>query len=97
MLTGRTVLFEDSGRSDRAYERAAFVEHLSVWHDAHIPAAAFLDRFELGGAETARVRVFRRLFAFFWLLMLLPDGPAHDRNLPGTLDRQAGRLLELLG
>jgi hypothetical protein len=29
--------------------------------------------------------------------LLLPDGPANDRNPPGTLARQAIRLLGLLG
>jgi hypothetical protein len=35
--------------------------------------------------------------ALFWLLMLLPGGPASTRNPPGTLDLQASRLLTLLG
>jgi hypothetical protein len=29
--------------------------------------------------------------------MLLPDGPAHERNPAGTARRQAERLLALLG
>src|ERR1700689_2005151 len=43
----RLVDFEDSGRSDRAYELAAFAEHLSVWHDAGIETGALLGRFDL--------------------------------------------------
>jgi len=35
--------------------------------------------------------------ALFWLLMLLPGGPASTRNPPGTLSLQASRLLTLLG
>jgi hypothetical protein len=42
------------------------------------------------------VREYRRLSALFWLMMLLPGSPAHRRNPPGTLERQATRLLFLL-
>jgi aminoglycoside phosphotransferase (APT) family kinase protein len=34
----RIVDFEDSGPSDRAFELADLVEHLSVWSDAGLPA-----------------------------------------------------------
>jgi hypothetical protein len=34
--------------------------------------------------------------ALFWLMLLLPGSPAHHRNPPGTLERQAARLLLLL-
>ena len=88
----RLVDFEDSGRSDRAYELAAFAEHLSVWRDAGIETGALLDRFELTRAERARVLFFRRAFAFYWLLKLL--GRQDDRR--GTLHSQAARLLALL-
>ena len=33
----------------------------------------------------------------FWLLLLLPGSPASTRNPPGTLERQADRLLGLIG
>jgi len=39
----------------------------------------------------------RRLAALFWLILLLPGGQASGRNPPGTLRRQADRLLALLG
>jgi Phosphotransferase enzyme family len=61
----RLVDFEDSGRSDRAYELAAFAEHISVWHDAGIETGALLGRFELTSTECARVLFFRRAFAFY--------------------------------
>ncbi|WP_431910514.1 hypothetical protein [Nonomuraea jabiensis] len=51
---------------------------------------------DLAPAEAARVHAFRRLLALGWLLMLGPDGPATRRNPPGTLDRQAERVLALL-
>jgi hypothetical protein len=57
----------------------------------------FLARFCLTGQEKTRLTECRRLSALFWLLMLLPGGPASTRNPPGTLDLQASRLLTLLG
>ena len=93
----RIVDFEDSGPSDRAFELAVLVEHISAWSDADLSADLFLARFDLTAAERVKVREYRRLSALFWLLMLRPDGPAHRRNPPGTLERQAARLLQLLG
>jgi Phosphotransferase enzyme family len=86
------VDFEDSGRSDRAYELAAFVEHLSVWHDAGVEARDLLGRFELTREERERVLFFRRAFAFYWLLKLL--GRPADRR--AALHSQAARLLAML-
>jgi Ser/Thr protein kinase RdoA (MazF antagonist) len=88
----RLVDFEDSGRSDRAFELAAVAEHLSVWHDAGVGTAAFLARFELTPAQAARVLFFRRAFAFFWLVNLL--GAGDDRL--DALRAQALRLLAML-
>jgi hypothetical protein len=93
----RLVDFEHSGRGDRAGELADLVEHLSVWAGAGIDAEAFLGRFDLSAAERRRVPLQRRLFAAYWLMRLLPDRASHDRNPPGTLERQASRLLDLLG
>jgi aminoglycoside phosphotransferase len=92
----RLVDFEDSGPSDRAFELAILVEHLSAWLDAGLDAGRLLDLFELTTAERERVLEFRRLAALFWLVLLRPGGPAGRRNPPGTLRRQAGRLLALL-
>jgi len=39
----------------------------------------------------------RRLFVAFWVMRLLPVGRAYQRNPPGTFERQASRLLDLLG
>jgi hypothetical protein len=38
----------------------------------------------------------RRLFAAFWVMRLFPGGACHH-NPPGTFERQASRLLDLLG
>lgn len=94
--TVRLVDFEDSGRSDRAWELAIFTEHLSVHGPGQVPAELALGHFDTAAAERARIRDYRRLLATFWLLMLLPGGPSHQRNPPGTLQHQAHRLLELL-
>jgi aminoglycoside phosphotransferase (APT) family kinase protein len=95
--TVRLVDFEDSGRSDRPWELAIFTEHLSVHGRGQVPAELALGHFDTGAAERAHIREYRRLLATFWLLMLLPGGPSHQRNPPGTLQHQASRLLDLLG
>jgi hypothetical protein len=95
-LEVRIVDFEDSGPSDRAFELADLVEHISAWSGAGLVADVFLGSFGLTAAEQVRVRGYRRLCALFWLMMLLPGRPGHDRNPPGTLERQAARLLRLL-
>ncbi|NBE98349.1 hypothetical protein FE391_15075 [Nonomuraea sp. KC401] len=50
-----------------------------------------------GIQERERVLGFRRLIAFTWFLMLGPGGPFAARNPAGTRERQAVRVLELLG
>jgi hypothetical protein len=64
--------------------------------DAGLRAEVFLALFDLTAAEQARLHEYRRLSALFWLLMLVPGGPAHRRNPPGTVERRAARLLRLL-
>jgi Ser/Thr protein kinase RdoA (MazF antagonist) len=93
----RLVDFEDSGPSDRAFELAILVEHISAWVNNALDAPAFLAEFELTRAERARLREFRRLAALFWLTLLRPGSAASGRNPPGTARRQAERLLTLLG
>jgi Ser/Thr protein kinase RdoA (MazF antagonist) len=94
----RLVDFEDSGRSDRAFELAVIAEHLSVWHDAKVAADTFLGlchvlgQFDPTRAEAKRLLFFRRAFAVFWLLKLLGS----DEDRPSTLREQALRLLSLL-
>jgi Phosphotransferase enzyme family len=91
------VDFEDSGARDVATELADLVEHLNAratpdrrWHD-------LVDRFDLDPAARARHLAARRVLAADWMARLLPGGPAERRNPPGTLERQATRLMELLG
>jgi thiamine kinase-like enzyme len=91
------VDFEASGRGDQATELADFVEHPTVWARAGIDAAAFLGHFDLNRSQHQRVTQLRRLFAAFWIMRLRPGGSAYQRNPPGTFERQAARLLDLLG
>ena len=92
----RVVDFESAGRNDRAFELADIVEHISLRRGAEIAADDLLGRLDLVDSECSRIRSFRPAFAAFWLLMLLPDGPAFRRNPPGTLEAQAAHVLELV-
>jgi thiamine kinase-like enzyme len=92
----RLVDFEDSGPSDRPFELAILAEHISAWSDARLDAGGFLALFDLTRAEQSRVQDYRRLAALFWLVMLRPGSSSSTRNPPGTLERQADRLLRLL-
>jgi aminoglycoside phosphotransferase (APT) family kinase protein len=91
------VDFESSGRGDRVTELADFTEHVTVWAHAGIGAEAFLDRFDLSPGERRAAVQRRRLFSAFWVMRLLPGGSAHRGNPAGTFERQASRLLGLLG
>ncbi|MEV0168285.1 phosphotransferase family protein [Nonomuraea fuscirosea] len=92
----RLIDWEDSGRSDRAFELGEVCEHISRL-DGVLDAEQLLTHFDLPPAEAERVRDFRRLIALGWFLQLGPDGPATPHNPPGTLEQQAERILHLLG
>lgn len=92
----RLVDFEDSGLSDRAYEYADLVEHISSWSTGAVDAESLLGHLALDPALACRTHQARRLMALYWLIMLLPGNPADLRNPLGTLSRQASRLLTLL-
>ena len=92
----RIVDFEDSGLSDRAFELADLVEHISAWSDSGLDGDVFVRAFDLSVAERSRLADCRRLAALSWLLYLRPGSSASVRNPPGTLRRQAERLLALL-
>jgi thiamine kinase-like enzyme len=92
----RLVDFEDGGLSDRAFEIADLVEHPSTWLHGVIAAEELLQLLVSDPHSVERVLQARRLLAFYWLHMLLPDEPAHRRNPPGSCERRARRLLQLL-
>lgn len=87
----RIVDLENAAVSDPAGELAIFAEHLGT---RGVDVDAFCARFDIDGE---RLLAARRLWAMYWLWMLLPGGPAARRNPPGTADLQARRLLEVLG
>jgi hypothetical protein len=93
----RLVDFEDSGAGDLAFEVADLVEHVSSWLTGALEADDLVRCLDLDGAVARRVRQARRVMAVYWLIMLLPGNPGHARNPPDSLDRQARRLLVLLG
>ena len=64
----RIVDFEDSGISDRAFELAVLVEHLSAWSDAGLAGERFTAAFDLTRAERSRLADWRGLAALYWLL-----------------------------
>ncbi|MFC7484594.1 phosphotransferase family protein [Luedemannella flava] len=86
----RIVDFEDAALSDPATEVALLLEHLSTRGTG---AERLLDHVRV---DPVRLRAAQRLWAMFWLALLLPGGPAAVRNPPGTADAQARRLLDLL-
>jgi Ser/Thr protein kinase RdoA (MazF antagonist) len=86
----RIVDFEDSGISDRAFELAVLVEHLSAWRDAGLDADRFLAGFDLTATEGAHLGEWRRLLALYWLLRLRRRADA------AGVRAQAERLLSLL-
>ncbi|MGB6457172.1 MAG: phosphotransferase, partial [Streptosporangiaceae bacterium] len=86
----RIVDFEDSGVSDRAFEVAVLVEHVSAWRDGGLDADRFITGFDLSAAERAQLADWRRLLALYWLLRL------HQRADVSGVPRQAARLLSLL-
>jgi Ser/Thr protein kinase RdoA (MazF antagonist) len=92
----RLVDFEYSGRSDRAYELAEVVEHISVWEHSTIGLEPVLKRIELTSVEAVRLRDCRRLLALFWLLRVLTGRKDLSGRSSGALPGQAMRLLELL-
>ncbi len=93
----RVVDFEDSGRSDRAFELAEITEHVGSWVEHPLDVPVFLGRAELSPAESARLPLCRRLLALVWLFLLSFEDPAQPKNPPGTAERQAERVLALLG
>jgi Ser/Thr protein kinase RdoA (MazF antagonist) len=86
----RIIDFEDSAISDPTTELAILIEHLGTrqMDTTSVCAEMRVDQYRLLAA--------RRVFAMFWLALLLPGGPAVHRNPLGTTQSQALRLLRLL-
>jgi Phosphotransferase enzyme family len=86
----RIVNFENSGVTDRAFELAALLEHVSAWRDGGLDADRFIAAFDLSATEQSRLADWRRLLALYWLLRL------RQRADSGAAHLQAERLLSLL-
>jgi Ser/Thr protein kinase RdoA (MazF antagonist) len=92
----RVVDFEESGRSDRAFELAEITEHVASWVEHPLDVGLFLGQCDLTAAESVRLDECRRLLALVWLFMLASANGTNPRNPPGTAERQADRLSRLL-
>ena len=92
----RVIDFEYSGRNDRAMALAEITEHVSAWVDTDFDVPYFLAHFDLPPAEAAWLLECRRLLAFEWLCVLAKQEPG-KHNPVGTVEKQADRLMALLG
>lgn len=92
----RLVDFEDAGPSERSFELANLIEHLSARPYPEIGGEPFLRRFAFTQTEWVRFQEFRRLTAVFWLAMLTPGGRAASRNPAAALHDQAVHVRALL-
>jgi hypothetical protein len=92
----RLVDFEGFGVGDLAFEVADLAEHISARLPGLRDPDAVVEGFDLDPCRLDRVQAYRIVLATFWLLMLLPGNPGHDRNPAGSDERQAEHLLALL-
>ena len=93
----RLVDFEDGGLTDRTFDLADHVEHLASRLHGVYPPDALAEAAGLPGHERSRLESYRRLWAIFWLLKLLPGSSGFSRNPAGTTENQARHVLALLG
>jgi len=93
----RLVDFEGFGTGDLAFEVADLVEHISARLRGLRDPDALVAGFGLTPGQRDRVTAYRIVLATFWLLVLLPGNPGHDRNPAGSAGLQARHLLGLLG
>lgn len=92
----RLIDWEEYGASDLAYEIADLVEHASSRLTRSLDVNDLLDQLQLTDEQAARVDQYRRVFACFWLTMLLPGNRGFARNPPGSTEDQARHVLALL-
>jgi aminoglycoside phosphotransferase (APT) family kinase protein len=92
----RLVDFEGFGVGDLSFEVADLVEHISSRLPGLTDPEAVIGGFTLDRDRLERVAAYRIMLATFWLLMLLPGNPGHERNPAGSAEVQAAHLLDLL-
>lgn len=90
----RLVDFEDGGLSDPAFELADHVEHLAG-RGIYDPEA-LIEAVGITHEDRKRLEQWRRYWAIFWLVMLMPGNGGFVRNPPGTTEAQAARVREML-
>jgi thiamine kinase-like enzyme len=83
----RIVDFEDAGLSDPATELALLVEHLS-WRDTDCGPLL-----KMVPVDERRFLAARRLWAMFWLGLVLPGSGSSRRRPADVADDQARRVL----
>ncbi|MEU8347322.1 hypothetical protein AB0C74_36960 [Spirillospora sp. NPDC048832] len=93
----RLVDFEYSGLSDRAYELAEMVEHISVRQRDGTALVRALEQVASAESDASRLLDCRRLHALFWLLRILGSGQGRSPRGSVDLAAQATRVLNLLG
>jgi Ser/Thr protein kinase RdoA (MazF antagonist) len=92
----RLIDWEEYGASDLAYEVADLVEHASSRLTHSLDVEGLLADLGLDEPQRERVEQHRRLFACFWLMMLLPGNGGFVRNPQGSTEDQARHVLALL-
>ncbi len=92
----RLIDWEEYGASDLAYEVADVVEHASSRLRRLIDVPRLLADLRLDATQQERIERHRRMFACFWLGMMLPGNPGWHRNPPGSAEDQARHLLDML-
>lgn len=93
----RLIDWEEYGVSDLCYEIADMLEHASSRLEGRLDSDALLAELALDVAQRERVEHHRRMFACFWLAMLLPGNGGWHRNPPGSIEKQAQWVIEVTG
>jgi hypothetical protein len=92
----RMLDFENACRSDRGIDLALMSEHISGRGTPDSAWLTLVESFDLLPVERRHFAALKRIEALFWLRLLLPGGSAEKLNPPGTLRKQAERVLALL-
>lgn len=92
----RLVDFEDGGLSEPSFELADHAEHIANRLTGTFDPELLVDAVGLSTPERMRFEQYRRLWAIFWLLMLLPGRGGFRRNPSGTTEAQAEHVDRLL-
>jgi aminoglycoside phosphotransferase (APT) family kinase protein len=92
----RMLDFENACMADRGIDLALTTEHISGRGTPDSAWQTLVESFDLLPVERRHFAAVKRVEALMWLRLLLPGGGAEKRNPPGTLRKQAERVLALL-